>query len=33
MDIEKLSELRGMNKFILDIEDLMTVIIMIRKFD
>lgn len=33
MDIEKLSELRGMNKFILDIEDLMIVIIMICKFD
>lgn len=29
MDIEKLSELRGMNKPILDIEDLMTAIIMI----
>lgn len=31
MDIEKLSELRGMNKPILDIEDLMTAIIMICK--
>uniref|UniRef100_K1PIP3 Dynein beta chain, flagellar outer arm n=1 Tax=Magallana gigas TaxID=29159 RepID=K1PIP3_MAGGI len=31
MDIEKLSELRGMNKPILDIEDLMTAIIMILK--
>lgn len=33
MDIEKLSELRGMNKPILDIEDLMTAIIMICKSD
>lgn len=33
MDIEKLSELRGMNKPILDIEDLMTAIIMICESD